>query len=185
MDTINTNYVKEVDFNKYNTNYVKDIDFSKYKPKRAGVIIYTVYKNKMYFILGKDHKSGNITDFGGGISAKCETGITGGLRELSEESLGIFGKITIEEIKNCLAVYDENNLIIFIPIHVDIFNKYNEFSYRVAQIKNPEVSDLTILDKKQFLALINGKSIHGTIMYEKVRNLLSGTRMVNNFIRYL
>src|SRR5437762_557673 len=84
-------------------NYIKDIDINKLKSSRSGVIVYTVYKNKTYFILGIDTKSGDITDFAGGVSLKKENVLEGGLRELAEESLGIFGEISVEEIKNYLA----------------------------------------------------------------------------------
>jgi len=166
-------------------NYIKNLDFNSFHPKRAGAIIYTLYKNKIQFVLGKDTDSGDATDFAGGIAIKTENGLAGGLRELTEESLGIFGKITAEEIKNCIAVYDADNLIMFIPIHIDITKKYQEFAYRVKLLKDPEVSDLYIINKRQFISLIKGGSINGTVMYDRVRKLLFGTRNKGNFMRYL
>ena len=153
-------------------DHVKNIDFNKVKPSRSGIIVYTRYQGKTYFILGIDTVSGDITDFGGGVSVKTENAITGGLREFSEESLGIFGEITIEELKRCVCVYDESNIIIFVPIKIDISRKYYEFINRLKLIKYPEVKDLSILDTKEFISLINGNDIDGNIMYDKIRKLL-------------
>jgi len=147
--------------------------------------VYTTLRKKLTFIAGIDYESGDITDFAGGVSVKTENGLIGGLRELTEESLGIFGKINPEEIKNCIAVYDEDNLIIFIPIRIDVSKKYQEFNYRVGLIKQPEVRSLSILTKRQFISLINGGDVGGMVMYDKVRNLLSGSRNGHNFMRYL
>src|SRR5580765_1728257 len=107
-----------LEVNSCKVNYIKNIDFNTFRPKRSGAIPYTVYKKKIYFITGQDGESGNITDLAGGVSYKIENGLSGGLRELSEESVGIFGEIKVDEIKNCVGVYDNNNLIIFIPVHM-------------------------------------------------------------------
>ena len=165
-------------------NYIKDIDVKNIKPSRSGAIVYTLYKNKIYFILGIDTKSGDITDFGGGVSLKREDVITGGLRELSEESLGIFGNISKDEVKNCLAVYDENNIIIFIRIDIDITSKYHEFKSRLKCVNNPEVKDIKFYDKKNFIDLFEGNSV-GNIMYDRIRNLLSTAKNKYEFLRYL
>jgi len=165
-------------------NYVKDIDVKNIKSSRSGVIVYTVYKNNTYFILGIDTKSGDITDFGGGVSFKREDVITGGLRELAEESLGIFGIISKDEIKNCLAVYDEDNIIIFIRIDIDINSKYNEFTKRIKCVNNPEVKDIKFYRKKDFIDLFEGNFI-GHIMYDRIRNLLCTAKNKYEFLRFL
>ena len=165
-------------------DYINNLNLNTLKQCRAGVIVYTIYKSKMYFILGIDTESGNITDFGGGISMKRENALTGGLREFSEETLGVFGNVDVEEIKNCVAVYDSKNIIIFLPFDVNIQSKYTEFLKRVKQVKNPEVKDLSILNKRQFLSLIEGKDIDGTTMYDKIRKLLYSGKE-KNLMRYL
>ena len=166
-------------------NYIKDIDLNKIKPNRSGVIIYTVYKHRTYFILGIDTKSGDITDFGGGVSFKRENFLDGGLRELMEESLGIFGEISTDEIKNFLAVYDENNIITFIRLDIDIKDKHREFKERIKSVNNPEVKDLKILDKQKFIALCNGSKVSDTVMYDRIRTLLSTAKQEYEFLRYL
>lgn len=166
-------------------NYIKDIDLNKIKPSRSGAIIYTVYKNRLYFILGEDTPTGEITDFAGGVSFKKENFLDGGLRELTEESLGIFGEISADEIKNFLAVYDENTIILFIRLDIDIIAKHKEFKERVKCVINPEVKDLKILDKQNFIALCRGDKICNTVMYDRVRTLLSTAKDQHQFLKYL
>jgi len=168
-----------------NLTYAKNININNIRPSRAGVIAYTVYKKKTYFILGIDTKSGDITDFGGGISLKREDALQGGLREFSEETLGIFGKITVDEIKNSLVIYDDKNLIIFIHLSFDICEKYFEFQKRVKQCEKPEVIDLKFLDKKAFLSLINGNNVDGSVLYDRIRTVLSNTKSKVNFFNLL
>ncbi|SRR6266496_789528 len=171
--------------NNCKVNYIKDIDLSKLKPSRAGAIVYVLYKNMMYFISGIDTDSGDITDFSGGIKYKRETFLDGGLRELEEESLGIFGKITPDEIKNFLAVYDDNNIIIFIRLDIDIIAKYKEFKNRLKYIKSPEVKDLKILTKRQFMKLCNDDDSTGIVMYDRIRKLLSVAKKEYHFFQLL
>ena len=180
--SLNDDLIK--DCNNCSVEYVKTLNLNTFKPLRSGVIVYTIYKGKTYFILGIDTASGNITDFGGGISFKRENALTGGLREFSEETLGVFGNIDVEEIKNCIAVYNEKEIIIFVPFEINIKSKYLEFINRVKQVENPEVIDLSVLSKKQFISLIDGKDVNGVTMYDKIRNLLSLGKN-KNFIRYL
>jgi len=165
-------------------SYIKDIDLKNIKPSRSGVIIYTVQSNKTYFILGLDTKSGDITDFGGGVSLKKETVLSGGLRELEEESLGIFGQISVDEINNCLAIYDNENIIMFIRLNIDINGKYQEFLTRIKGMNNPEVKDLRFYDKKSFINLVEGNMV-GNIMYDRIRNLLSAAKKEYEFLKYL
>ena len=55
-------------------------------------IVLLHFEGKTYFCLGIDSNFGDLTDFGGGMK-KNETFINCGLRELEEESKGVFGEI--------------------------------------------------------------------------------------------
>jgi hypothetical protein len=142
---------------------------------RSGVIIYTHYKGKTYFCLGVDSTYGDLTDFSGGKKL-TETIAEGGLRELEEESLGVFGKISPEEIMECLTFYTFNMVIIFVHRNVDMDKIKKNFKSRLGEkIKNQdkvEVSDICWLEKKEFIDSINGK---GKRLYSRVKRILSKT----------
>src|SRR6185437_730049 len=94
---------------------VKDVDLKLVKPPRAGLILYTRVKGDLWFGLGVDRQSGELTDFGGGVSYKRrhdEHVIAGALREFNEETLNIL-KLTMDDVKDCPVLYDNNMLIMF------------------------------------------------------------------------
>ena len=97
-------------------NLVSQINANKITPTRGGVIIYTVFNGIIYFGFALDTQTHELTDFAGGIHyEKGETCIEGCLREFTEESLGIFGDIQInDEILASPVIYDEHNMIIFL-----------------------------------------------------------------------
>lgn len=47
---------------------ISEIDLSTIRPSRAGVVIVTIYKGVRYYAFGIDWATGEITDFGGGVS---------------------------------------------------------------------------------------------------------------------
>jgi hypothetical protein len=153
---------------------VNDIDLSVVKPQRAGVILYTVHNNSVYFGLGVDCLSHDLTDFGGNVHKNKENVIEGALREFEEETLGIFKKITINDIKQYPVVYDSKNLIIFIHVSVDpnkvseVFN--NKFKNVLkTSILMPEVCGITWLSWKDFYYSINNKGV----LFFRVQKFLS------------
>lgn len=91
------------------------------KQIRGGVLPYTRLKDekekdRLFVCFGVDYQTGDYTDFAGKIEID-EDVITGTLREFYEESRKVFGQIKENEIKNCWCIYDEKNLLIFIPFH--------------------------------------------------------------------
>lgn len=137
---------------------------------RSGAIIYTYYNGNLYFCLGIDTQSGNITDFGGGVK-KGETIVEGGLRELYEESLGVFGDITPEDVNENLIIHCFNMAIMFIPREVDPTTINKLFSRRIKQLDpEPEVCGIVWLTMDQLLESIHGR---GNKLYVRVRRLLN------------
>lgn len=59
--------------------------------RRASVVPYTIKDNKVYFLLARDKKTSDITDFGGGVK-NHESSLSACLREFKEESNCIFGE---------------------------------------------------------------------------------------------
>lgn len=144
------------------TSQIKNVKMTMETPSRSGVIIYTHFKGKTYFCLGVDSNFGDLTDFGGGMK-KNETFINCGLRELEEESKGVFGEIKEEEIQSNMGVYSKNMMIMFIYRNVDMVKTKKDFK------PNNEVSNIEWIETKDFIDIISGK---GKRMYSRVRRVL-------------
>lgn len=73
---------------------LRTVDLYQNKQLRAGVIVYVEIPNankpQLFFCLGLDQRTGDITDFGGGVTKKDPTALHAALREFHEETLGIF-----------------------------------------------------------------------------------------------
>lgn len=148
---------------KLNLDYVR--------PQRAGIIIYTVVNGAIYFGLGLDSRSHDLTDFGGGINYRTdENVISGAIREFNEETLDIFENITIENIKSCPVIYDNKNLIVFVHLNIDPELVSSSFQEKYKQVKysQPEVCAITWLNWEEFKYSI---SVEG-IFYTRVQKFL-------------
>lgn len=163
--------------NKYDLIYkkkVKDIDLDLVRPQRAGVILYTKINNEIHFGLGVDTKTNELTDFAGGVSYKefaDKNVVIGALREHREESLGIFGEITYDQVLENLAIYNFNIFILFMNI------EYNEninvlfqeqYDAQVKRNITPEVSNIVWLNMSEFKNAITKRGI----LFHRVQNFL-------------
>jgi len=172
---------------------VKNLNMENVKPHRAGVIIYTVINDAVYFGLGLDARTHDLTDFGGGVMYKSDLNpINGALREFREETLNIFEEITNEDIAESIVLYDNRNLIIFIHMDLDpnsvslaFNNKYAsvvqqnaDFSSRKSKRSSgkndPEVCGITWITWEELQIAINRPGI----LYTKVQKFLANA---NNF----
>ena len=120
--------------------------------------------------MGIDTKSGNLTDFAGGVT-KGETVVEGGLRELEEESLGIFGHLTKYDVENTISFHCHNMITMFIELNVDMDNVSFNFREKIKNIEEPEVCDIVWLETKDFLESVHGRRY--TKLYIRVRRLLN------------
>lgn len=178
---------------------VCDIDLKRVYPNRAGIILYTQYNNDIYFGLGRDSISHELTDFGGtakyqknNVAYSDSNVISAAIREFNEETLNIFEDITSDDLSNCLCVYDKYNMIIFVNIDIDpesISNKFNEKCKQMIEskeidVKQLEVCGITWLSLNQFAkALYSSKDKYKTgILYYRVEKLLKRCR---NFLNEL
>ena len=154
------------------SSLLKNVKIDMENPVRSGVIVYTHYQGKTYFCLGVDSSYGDLTDFGGGMK-KNENVIECGLRELEEESQGIFGKIKEEDVKDCLGFYCKNMMIMFIQKNVDIKKIKNDFKSKIRNVDDvngpPEVSNIEWIESKDFINIVSGK---GKRIYSRVRRIL-------------
>ena len=172
---IKLNYKRELDVK---TSTTHEMNIVKETAIRSGAIIYTKMNNQTYFCLGIDTESENLTDFGGGVK-KGETVVEGGLRELEEESQGVFGIIKPKDVERTLTFHCYNMAIMFIELDVDIRDIEAKFKERIEATPSLEVSGIVWLDTHTFLESIHGR---GQKMYIRVRHLLN---KVTNVIKDL
>ena len=159
------------------TSICKNVKIDTAINSRSGAILYTHQEGKTYFCMGIDSKYEDLTDFAGGVK-KEEGVIEGGLRELDEESQGVFGTFTPKDVENCLTFYTSNMMIMFIKVNVDLEKVVEEFQKRVDKKEKSliesdddiEVSDIIWLEKTEFLESISGR---GRRVYSRVRKILS------------
>jgi len=159
---------------------IKHLNWANYRPQRAGIIPYIIREDEILFAFGLDSKFRELTDFGGGISYKKDkTAVVGALRELKEESLGIFGDLKPKDLENSFVVYNLEMMIVFYLIEADPRGKNNLFHERLKAEKNPEVCDVVWLDEEELRRSLDPKS---RIIYLRVRRLLAEA---GNFYDYL
>ena len=90
-------------------NVVFGRDLKTVRSKRASVAPYTFIKNtktgkyELFVLMGIHAKSGEVTDFGGGVK-KDECDLQASLRELNEETFEMFNKVSMEYIESCVAI---------------------------------------------------------------------------------
>lgn len=136
--------------------------------KRAGIIPYRQSHPGIRLLLGVDTPTGEDTDLGGGVKTSDCGSIHAGIREFSEESFGIFGKIRPNELNNCLAVFNEELLIIFLPLKYDFEQSRQLFNSRRLEKEYSEIADLREYSEVEFIDRI----INPGKMYERIRLLL-------------
>jgi hypothetical protein len=144
-------------------------------PSRGGVILYTILNGELYFALGLDSRTHELTDFAGGISYKRDGNvISGALREYQEETLNIFSPLSYDNITHCPVIYDSNNLTIFIRVDVNPDDVSRVFGQRYEAYSKlnkgvPEVCSITWLNIKEFRYCVDSYGY----MYERLRAFLS------------
>lgn len=138
---------------------------------RSGIIPCTKVGNETYLCFGVDSISRELTDFGGGVSSNDQTPITAALRELYEESLGVFSFNDSQSIGEQIFCCSGTMMIIFIHCDVDPEDKKEKFLNKVSKTIDPEVLDIVWLRSQ---VLVNKVSdTEDKEIYSKVKNLLS------------
>ena len=145
---------------------VSDLDLSTVKPSRGGVIISTMFQGSRWFGFGQDWKTGEITDFGGGIYYGKDTvtgkvigrrdhgsgrgrrshidrnAIDGCLREFKEESLSVFPEISYSMIENSTVLHSKKMMIIIISLDVCPYKISESFHSRVSKMSHHEIKSI-------------------------------------------
>lgn len=146
-------------------------------PHRAGVIPYTTYNSKLYFLLGVDRSTRELTDFGGGKKA-TESMIEAALRELNEESCKIFdGIVTLEQLKfsPVVTTKDKTIAIFFVrvdPKWIDIAEKtFVENQQKFQDIKKyNELVGVKWVEQERFKLIAFDRRSH--CMWKRIQNIL-------------
>lgn len=100
--------------------YLYGYDFNRNtRSIRAGVIPFTIKDNQLYFLLGIDRNTRELTDFGGGVKS-TESVVDAAYRELFEESCKLFnGDIFKTDITSSIAITDYMHNITIFFVHVN------------------------------------------------------------------
>jgi hypothetical protein len=165
------------------SSLVNHIHWNKLRPARAGIIPFTFSKDKtLLFGFGLDKIYRELTDFGGGVSYKKDkTALNGAIREFQEESLGVFGNVTQDQLKDSLVLYTKNTLIIFVYFDADPEAINNAFYDRIIHEKNPEVSDIVWLTEKELKVALQPKS---RLIYVRVSHILKNAGNYYNILNH-
>ncbi len=151
--------------------YVKNLDMQKNKPKRGGVVLFTRVKNQLFFGLGLDTIYDELTDFSGGISYKKDkNAIDGSLRELCEETEGLFN-LTHQDVIEAPVIIDKHNLIIF--LHVENPEQVSEDFQKCRicpTLCDSEIKSIVWLTEDELKMAIKWKLPY---IYSRLRNFLN------------
>lgn len=137
------------------------------KFQRAGIVPYKKECDRLIFVLGIDRKSGDVSNFGGSIRDDEEC-VKGAMREFMEESHECFGVFNANSLENCITIYNDTEIIIFLCSEWED----KDINYRFEQKKriNSEMESLFICDDQQLLRILTDQQSE-RIMYHKVKDL--------------
>lgn len=150
---------------------VRDLEVSTIKSWRVGVTPFIIAGGEVYFAYAIDRQYRQICNFAGGLKESDPDVIFGALREFAEESQGVFGPLSIEQVSHSIAIYDDDEFNIFLRVGVDADQVRRRFHRLVDMFGNPEVTDiiwLTTTELQWQLALGDN-----SLIYSRVRSLLS------------
>lgn len=153
-------------------------------PNSPGSAIHNCSKSKsmysIYFLMAKHKKTGELSDFGGGVK-KIETAIEGGFREFCEESRDIFADIykVPSDMFPCITLVDDKKIDmaeIFVPVDnlwldeaIDAFNNVKNDQYI------EEISDVVWLSQESFSKMISDGTDGHHIIWKRIQNFLKRT----------
>jgi hypothetical protein len=120
-------------------------------------------KKDIYFGLGVDWKSGDLTDFGGfaeyydnGYGGFDKTALDTALREFEEESLGVFGKPTKQQLNDSTVIYTRQTMILIVTMNTitDMYSVQQKFKQLICDKDYHEMQNLVWLSSDLFYKLL-------------------------------
>ena len=92
-----------------------------FRAKRAGVIPYTNINGKLFFLVAKDRRYNQYTDFGGSAKHCFETAKENAFREFHEETNDIFSHFLYFKSVAVADFLPQRSVIVFVFIPFEIF----------------------------------------------------------------
>jgi hypothetical protein len=140
---------------------------------RAGIVPYKIEGNDIIFSFGIDRKSGEVSNFAGSPLHNEEC-LKGAVREFSEETLNAFGKFNINKLENCLAIYHEREIIIFLHCQWNLTQVLAIFNQN--KVPTSEMKYLFFCSSTKLLRILYEQD--ESIMYDRVKIAL--VKAINN-----
>jgi 8-oxo-dGTP pyrophosphatase MutT (NUDIX family) len=157
---------------------LKDVDLSKIVPAdhgllRSGIIPYIKRNDDIYFLLGIDTKTGEYSDFGGGVKM-YENALSAALRECREESRGLIDFKDLGLIRRGILSrrYRQNVCIMFSEIRTPGFYENSKNIFHSRKTKYNEMSDIIWIPSKEMLK-ISQLNCKNSKMWIRIRYALS------------
>lgn len=175
--------------------WLRDVNFCCYNIVRAGVIPYTVTPIGVFFCLGQDRKSSDLTDFGGGVKVEDTSPIDTAIREFREESKDSFHPNCYDPTtyNDCLCLIrsthfrddkDQHMLIIFKAVSPEQLTS-SQISFTNQELDRlDEVECLYWCSEYQFQQIVY-TSVSPLRMYRKVKNFISQCVSFPRLIHFL
>jgi len=151
---------------------VKEVNWAKVVADRSGVIPFTIQDRELYFCLGIDRKTSDLTDFAGQRKATDPSSLWTGIREFREESKGAFGNLYSEskfqDAKCLLPSWRINHVTFFLEVPLETAQRTRElFTHAVKE--QDEMLALVWIPAKDFWDLIFSRE---SKLYSVVKNFL-------------
>ena len=129
---------------------------------RSAIIPYIIMNNgELLFLLGRDSKTLEITDLGGGVK-KNETALSAGIREINEETNKIFGYVLSNPniLTSSIGIVDDRHFLASLFVRVD--NRYYNIPDIFKKTNNicGEISELLWFTEAEFVKLIYENKTH-------------------------
>lgn len=145
---------------------------------RCGILPYYFHRKRLFIYIGLDARFKELTDFAGRAD-KNEDYIITAVRELNEESRFAFETPTYQQIRECVCIYNETDIVIFMPTKrtpsyvIPVFrSKLNLTRAQKNRRVFNEMADIYLLNERliqdELLENVNGH------VYERFYKLVSG-----------
>ncbi len=139
--------------------------------ERCGIIPYVIIDDVVCFCLAKDKKSRELGDFGGHTQHN-ENALQTGLRELREESRGVFD-FKCKKVRNIIYPFTYNKMtIFFVKIDKeDAMKAVSTFRKRKSRCKEEdEICDIRWVDEDTFKDLVKNKDSR---LWNKIKEFIN------------